>query len=47
MFIVMSNSLLNVLLKLYILLESKNSIKKSDFEKHSDSILIHTTVKFL
>lgn len=46
MFIVISNELLNVLLKLYILLKSQKSIKKSDFEKHSDLILIHTTIIF-
>lgn len=38
--------MLNVLLKLYILLKSQKLIKKSDFEKHSDLILIHTTIIF-
>lgn len=39
MFIVITNKVKNFFSKLYILLKSKNSIKKSDFEKLSDLIL--------
>lgn len=44
-FIVITNKVINIFLKLQ--LKSKNSIKKSGFEKRSDLILSHTTIKFL